>query len=159
MKLRIGQQTIEGWRKDLKRAGQREIGGVLFGEHVGESDFRIVEATQQMRGGGAGAFRRKGSKARKDLKKLLARYNDPQHFNYLGEWHSHPNAPSSPSPVDQRTMYRLLAHPEMEAKFLVLLINRLDDAGDLEMSATAFLRSGQKFGCEIVMESFEKGTQ
>lgn len=92
MKLRIAQKTLDGWAKALRRARRREIGGVLFGEHVGEADFRIVEATTQARGGNDVAFQRKAGKARRDLKSLARRHGcDPERFNYLGEWHSHPN--------------------------------------------------------------------
>ena len=45
MKLRLAQKTTEVWVAALGRARHREIGGILFGEHVGEADFRIIEAT------------------------------------------------------------------------------------------------------------------
>lgn len=156
MKLRIAQKTIEGWAAALGRARHREIGGILFGEHVGEADFRIVEATTQARGGNDVAFRRKAGKARRDLKALARRHgNDPERFNYLGEWHSHPNAPAAPSRVDELTMKELLADPDTNVNFLVLLINRLTDRGALEMSAVAYLASGQKIPCEIVVDHRE----
>ncbi len=159
MKLRIAQKTLDGWVKALRRARCREIGGVLFGEHVGEADFRIVEATTQARGGNDVAFQRKAGKARRDLKSLARRHgDDPERFNYLGEWHSHPNAPATPSSVDEITMYQLLADPETYVNFLVLLINRLNDQGALELSAVAYLASGHKIPCDIVVESCEKAS-
>ena len=135
---------------------ERGIGGVLFGEHVGDADFRIVDVTTQAFGGNAVAFRRKGSKARRDLKSLANRHSDdPTRFNYLGEWHSHPHAPVDPSRLDEVTMYQLLRDPESDVHFLVLLINRLNDAGQLELSATAYLASGHKIQCDILIESCE----
>lgn len=159
MKLRIAQKILDGWAKALRRARRREIGGVLFGEHVGEADFRIVEATTQARGGNDVAFQRKAGKARRDLKSLARRHgDDPERFNYLGEWHSHPNAPAAPSRVDEITMYQLLADPGTNVNFLVLLINRLNDQGALELSAVAYLASGHKIPCDIVVESCEKAS-
>jgi len=129
---------------------------VLFGEHVGEADFRIVEATAQRLGGGPVAFKRSGDKAQRDLKSLSRRYgDDPSRFNYLGEWHSHPHAPATPSPTDEVTMYRLLADPNCDVNFLVLLINRLSDAGTLELSARTYLATGQKLACDVRLEPAE----
>ena len=157
MKLRIAQQTIDSWTTALRRARRREIGGVLFGEHVGEADFRIVEATIQTRGGNDITFQRKASKARRDLKSLSRHHgNDPERFNYLGEWHSHPHAPAVPSHVDETTMCQLLFDPETTVNFLILLINRLNEQGKLELSAVAYLASGHKIPCNTVIESHEK---
>lgn len=156
MKLRIAYKTIDYWVTALMRARLREIGGILFGEHVGDADFRIVEATIQDQGGNDITFRREASKARRDLKTLSRRHgNNPERFNYLGEWHSHPSAPAAPSPTDEITMRELLDDPETTVNFLVLLINRLIDRDTLEISAVAFLASGHKIPCEIILESCE----
>ena len=156
MRLRIGPQTIDGWTTALRCAHRCEIGGVLFGEHVGDADFRIVEATTQAYGGSDGTFQRKAGKARRELKSISRHYgDDPERFNYLGEWHSHPHAPAVPSDVDEITMYQLLADPETTVNFLVLLINRLNGQGALELSAVAYLASGHKLPCDIVIESRE----
>ena len=86
MKLRIAQKTLEGWKLALVTAGTREIGGVLFGEHVGTEDFRVVNITQQRRRGGEASFRRKSREAKRGLKRLSAAHgNDHERFNYLGE--------------------------------------------------------------------------
>lgn len=160
MRLRIGQKTVDRWQKNLARARRREVGGILFGEHVGNADFRIIEATTQSFGGNPITFRRKGGKARRNLKSLSKRHgDDPSRFNYLGEWHSHPNAPAHPSRVDEVTMYELLRDHESDVHFLVLLINRLNDAGQLELYATAYLASGHKVPCDILIESCEHNSQ
>ena len=75
-----------------------------------------------------------------------------ERFNYLGEWHSHPNAPAVPSPRDSLTIREILDHPETDANFLVLLIVRLTRTEVLEMSAHAFLASGQILECEIEIQ-------
>ena len=138
------------------RACNREIGGVLFGEHVGNADFRIVEATLQERGGSDRKFHRKAGKARRDLKKLPHRYGqNPRQFNYLSEWHSHPNTLVFPSLTDELTMKELLADSEVAVNFLVLLINRMNVHGELEVCACTYHVSGQEIPCDIVFEPCE----
>lgn len=152
MKLRIPQETIDAWRVALRKAGSREIGGVLYGEHVGEADFRIVEITAQTRGGRTSRFKRRSRPAIKALRKFSASYGQEyKKYNYLGEWHSHPTAPVLPSSVDQKTMQELLAHPEIRANFLVLIIVKLVAEG-VEVFAMTFLSSGQKLQCNIIIE-------
>ena len=93
------------------------------------------------------------NKARCDLKVLSNQHGDkPEQFNYLGEWHSHPNAPVTPSVIDEITMRELLDDPETTVNFLVLLINRLNESGMLEIFASAYLASGHKIPCEIILE-------
>lgn len=146
------------WVAALEKAGSREIGGVLFGEHVGESDFRIVEATEQRRRGRAVSFRRKGSDARRALNQYSkAHGHDHSRFNYLGEWHSHPGAPVAPSSVDIVTMENLVTHPKTVANFLVLVIVRLSGQRRFEISANAFLKSGHVLACDIEIETTEDG--
>ncbi len=154
MKLRVDSKMLEAWRTALQKAGSKEIGGVLFGEHVDQDDFRIVAATQQRRMGDEVAFRRKARTARRELKRMSARHgHNHERFNYLGEWHSHPNAPAVPSERDCRTIREILSHPDTDAIFLVLLIVRLADADSLEMSAHSFLASGHVLECEIQIQA------
>lgn len=155
MKLRISKPTIETWRQDLERAGRREIGGVLFGEQLAEGDFRIVEATRQRFGGGSATrFYRRGFQARSVLKALHKRYGgDPSRFNYLGEWHSHPNAPAYPSARDELTMCQLLADQAGAVNFLVLAVVRLEGSEALEIGAITYLTSGHKVRCEIEIQT------
>ncbi len=153
MKLRVSNKTIEKWQILLNEAGDRETGGILFGEHTGESDFRIVEATVQSRGGSQAHFRRNATKARNEVKRLSAQF-DHNHlkFNYLGEWHSHPNSIVLPSALDEATMTSILEDPDTDANFLVLVIVRLDEEDNVEMSATAYLASGHVIQCEVETE-------
>ena len=153
MKLRIPHKIADRWTTALIRARNREIGGILFGEHVGEMDFRVVEATMQEHGGSDGTFRREAGKARRAIKKLSRRYGqNPERFNYLGEWHSHPNTLVLPSLDDELTMRGLLADSEVAASFLVLLITRLGECDALEIYACTYHASGQKIPCTIVVE-------
>ena len=154
MKLKITRPTFEAWVHDLTRAGPREIGGVLFGEQIKEGEFRIVDATRQRFGGGTKLhFLRRGGQARKHIHALHDRFGgDAKRFNYLGEWHSHPNAPVIPSTRDKLTMHQLLAEQAGAVNFLVLAIVRLDQSGAVEISAHSYLSTGQTIPCEIVPE-------
>ena len=155
MRLRISSELIEQWRADLSRAGAREIGGVLFGEQLAEGDFRIVKAMRQrFPGGTATSFHRHGSSARRQILALHKKFgSDPERFNYLGEWHSHPNAPVWPSRQDEVTMYKLLADQGESVNFLILMILRLDDQRRVQIGAMTFLSSGHTIGCEIEVEN------
>lgn len=154
MRLRIPRRIIERWAEDLKRAGFREIGGVLFGEQISEGDFRIVETTRQkLWGGTTTTFKRRGRAARKEILALHDKFSgSPERFNYLGEWHSHPNAPTWPSLQDETTMYNLIADQGEAVNFLVLLIMKLDQRERLNISAQTYLASGHTLGCEIEIE-------
>lgn len=149
---------IERWASDLEGAGRREIGGVLFGEQIAEGDFRIVEATRQrFFGGTATTFKRRGGAARREILALHKKFGgDPERFNYLGEWHSHPTAPAWPSLQDEITMYNLLADQGEAVNFLVLIIVKLDTDARFRICARTYLASGQKINCEIEIENAER---
>ena len=155
MRIRIDSQTIDYWMKHLTRAGPREIGGVLFGEQLDEGYFRIVEATRQRFGRGTyNLFLRRGAQARKKILALHRRYGGrPERFNYLGEWHSHPNALAIPSTRDEMTMSQLLEDQAGAVNFLVLVVVRISHAGALEIGAWAYLASGHVVTCEVEMET------
>ncbi|SMC99743.1 Mov34/MPN/PAD-1 family protein [Primorskyibacter flagellatus] len=154
MRLRIPNAIVERWASDLKRAGLREIGGVLFGEQIAEGDFRIVEATRQrFWGGTVTTFKRRGGAARKEILRLHERTGgNPERFNYLGEWHSHPMAPTVPSCRDETTMYELLADQAGAVNFLLLVIVRLDEEGQVRVGAQTYLGSGHKLSCGVEIE-------
>lgn len=160
MKLRITKTTVEQWVSDLKAAGHREIGGVLFGEQIAKGDFRLVEATRQhFWGGTATTFKRRGSTAREEILRLHERTGgNPERFNYLGEWHSHPNAPTVPSLQDEITMYELLADQAGAVNFLVLIIVKLEAESCVCIGAQTYLGSGHKLNCEIEIEDAEHDT-
>ncbi len=155
MRLRIPSDVINRWRKEVSRAGAREIGGILFGEQLAEGDFRVVEARQQRFGGGTCTrFHRRGAGARKQVLALHKQFgDDPERFNYLGEWHTHPNAPVWPSLQDEVTMYQLLADQGEAVNFLVLVILKVDEEEGLQIGAMTFLSSGHRIRCEIEIEN------
>ena len=154
MKIQIPKKIVEKWASDLKQAGRREIGGVLFGEQIREGEFRLLDATKQSSWGSTSAtFTRHGVGARKEVLALHERYGgNPERFNYLGEWHSHPNAPVRPSLQDEFTMRKLLVDQGKAVNFLVLLIVKLDRQTQLHIGAMTYLSSGQKLQSEVVLE-------
>ena len=155
MRVRIERRIIDDWVKDLKRAGPREIGGVLFGEQLGEGYFRIVEApSDPFEIGTCDRFCRGTAQARKAILSLHRRYGGrPERFNYLGEWHSHPNALALPSARDEMTMTQLLADQVGTVNFLMLVVVRISHEGALEISARVYLASGHILPCEIEIQT------
>jgi [CysO sulfur-carrier protein]-S-L-cysteine hydrolase len=139
MQLLLPRRLIQRLQSELKRAGNREIGGLLMGEHVRDELFRIVDISVQRSGGDRACFIRRPEDHKKALKKFFARSgNDFTRFNYLGEWHSHPTFIPTPSGTDVATMQSLAADPSVGANFLILLIARQDRSGNFQASATAF---------------------
>src|SRR2546426_6934298 len=119
----------------LTQAGRREIGGILMGQHVGPDTFRVRKVTVQRRGGTFAAFVRIVAEILAPLRAFFdATKHDYTRFNYLGEWHSHHSFALSPSGRDDMTMYDLVMDPQLAARFLVLLLVKLDNRGQLEGS-------------------------
>lgn len=139
MQLLLPSRLIKRLQTELKRARDREIGGLLMGEHVHDEVFRIVDITVQRSGGDRACFIRRPRDHQEALKKFFARTgNDFTRFNYLGEWHSHPSFIPSPSSTDLATMQSLVTDSSVGANFLVLLIAKCNSLGHFEASATLF---------------------
>jgi integrative and conjugative element protein (TIGR02256 family) len=139
MQLLLPSPLIQRLLRELHRAGKREIGGLLMGEHVRDEVFRIVDISVQRSGGAHACFIRHPKSHRKALEKFFARTgNDYTRFNYLGEWHSHPSFEPVPSDTDIRTMQSLMTDATVGANFLVLLIAKQDHAKGFEATATVF---------------------
>jgi integrative and conjugative element protein (TIGR02256 family) len=139
MQLLLPLKVTKQLRRELLRADDREIGGLLLGEHVRDEVFRIVEISVQRLGGSHSRFTRQPEQHQKQLNKFLRRTGgDYRRFNYLGEWHSHPCFTPTPSMEDVRTMQSMVCDPVVGANFLVLLICRLEKGTTLELCATMF---------------------
>lgn len=127
----------------LRSAGDREIGGVLMGEHVGMDEFRILDMTIQRRGGTVSGFSRALGDAVSALLAFFRRTkNEYTRFNYLGEWHSHPQYAPYPSQTDNDTMMRIVNDIEVGANFAVLVIAKLSN-GSLCATASVYTRNGR----------------
>ena len=137
----------------LEKAGNKEIGGVLMGEHIAEAEFRIVDLTIQEQFGSVAFFIRLVADIVKPLKEFFKRtgYNYRK-FNYLGEWHSHPLFSPVPSQKDTQSMQEIVTDPGTGANFVVLLIVRLKEKQEIGATATVFFQDGQFFECELIKE-------
>jgi hypothetical protein len=114
-------------RKACQRAGQREVGGMLFAEHRAKDEFIVVEATVG-KVGTLSSFLRKLTDGLSRLDSFFRRTrHDYARFNYLGEWHSHPAFTLHPSVTDDATMFQIVNDPATGARFAVSMIVKLAD--------------------------------
>lgn len=135
----------------LRKAGARECGGVLMGEHVGVNHF-AVRALDIQRPGAIPSFMRSVAGAARAIRAFcLSKGNDFRRFNYLGEWHSHPLFSVQPSSRDHSTMRALATDSQVGANFVVLLIFRLN-CGELEGSAHTYLPDGSVHRSDLDLE-------
>jgi hypothetical protein len=75
-----------------RKAGQREVGGILMAEQLRPGHFRIVDFSLDALSGSHTRFHRDPKTHQKVLDAFFQRTGcDYQRFNYLGEWHSHPS--------------------------------------------------------------------
>jgi [CysO sulfur-carrier protein]-S-L-cysteine hydrolase len=141
MKILLPPTIVKRLRRELRRAGRREIGGLLMGEDVGAGNFRVVEISVQRSGGTEACFIRKPKDHQPELDAFFARTgNDYSRFNYLGEWHSHPSFTVTPSAPDLETMLSLVNDPTVGSNFLVLLIAKLSGK-QVEATTTLFTQT------------------
>lgn len=126
-----------------RRAGLRETGGMLFGEHVSDDVFRVVEVTVAGTGSLA-SFVRGLLDGLKQLEGFFRRTRrDYQRFNYLGEWHSHPSFELYPSATDDTTMFDIVDDPSTGARFAVSLIVSMDGE-NLTVRGFAYFPKGDR---------------
>jgi hypothetical protein len=140
-------------RAALHEAGRREIGGVLMAEHTGPNQFEVLDIT--IHGWGTIAyFLRRVEEAVTRLKSFFVRANhDYVKFNYLGEWHSHPSFELEPSGRDDRSIREIVEDQDVGANFVVLLIVKLADSGELLTRAYTYLPDGTNSESTVAVES------
>jgi proteasome lid subunit RPN8/RPN11 len=152
LRIRISPEAAAVLLDACTRAGTRETGGMLFGEHAAESEFRIVEATAHAVGLVA-SFVRVITDGFTRLEQFFRRTrHDYTRFNYLGEWHSHPLFALYPSSTDTETMQRLVEDPSTGALFVVLLIVKVEN-DTLHAGAWAFFPDARPQTCEITLDA------
>jgi [CysO sulfur-carrier protein]-S-L-cysteine hydrolase len=124
----------------LRRAGRREIGGIVMGEQISPDSFRIVDFSVDVTTGTAAHFVRSPEQHTAALQAFYERTgSDFKRFNYLGEWHSHPSFPALPSEEDMASMQSLV-DGEREINFASLMIIKLKYRLMLQASAYMFVR-------------------
>ena len=139
-------------KAELEKAGSREIGGILLGEHTNDNEFQIRDITIQRTSGGIAFFERIAHCVIEPLKKFFARTgHNYKRFNYLGEWHSHPSFSLYPSTVDQSTMQELIKDEKFGANFIVLMIVKLK-SHNIEGTVTVYQCNTQSFLGSLIFE-------
>jgi len=127
MHLRLRYEEFRALVDALARAGQREIGGQMFGEQIAPSQFQITELTVQSRRGTIARFVVDLVEAARTAFNFFQRTgHDYARFNYIGEWHSHPRFDVRPSSTDTSTMREMVTSVDFRGSFAVLMIVRLD---------------------------------
>lgn len=137
----------------LREAGRREIGGILMAEHIAENAFRVRSLTIQRRGGSFAAFVRAVEAILGPLRNFFRQtdYNYTR-FNYIGEWHSHPSFIPEPSGKDHQTMWSIIDDPQVGAFFIVLMIVKLVETGELAGTVTVYQPGTPEFRGELILE-------
>ena len=126
-------------RRALREAGRREIGGMLLAEQIAPGRFRIADFSLDGSSGTHATFKRDPVSHRRTLDEFFRRTDrNFEHFNYLGEWHSHPSFCVAPSLEDIGTMTQIVEDQDSAINFAVLLIARLRFRIWIEYSLTVF---------------------
>jgi len=137
----------------LQKAKQREIGGILMGEHLAENVFRVRKLTIQRRGGSFATFVRAVQSIIGPLQEFFRATNhNYTRFNYIGEWHSHPSFAPVPSVTDHSTMHSIVENPGVGAFFVVLVIVKLSSNQDLEGSLTIYQPGERRYCGQLAVE-------
>ena len=135
----------------LSKAGRREIGGVLMGEHIGPNEFTVNEITVHRCGTFAYFVRRIEDATNRFRNFFNETGHHYQRFNYIGEWHSHPSFEPYPSVKDDRTILQIVQDKNVGANFVVLVIAKLGSKGELIITAHTYLPNGTKSESEITL--------
>jgi integrative and conjugative element protein (TIGR02256 family) len=141
MRIELAHEIEKRLRKDLRQAGRREIGGMLFAEQLAPAHFKLIDFSTDRDAGDHTHFQRDPKVHQQALDAFFDRTGrDYSRFNYLGEWHSHPSFPINPSAEDLQTMVDLVETPNSSISFALLLIVRLRFCLLMDYSLTVFAR-------------------
>lgn len=157
LNLQIPTKLLRRLLRELASAGQREIGGILVGEHANGNCFKLLDFSVQHHGGSGTCFTRDPDYHRPFIDRFFEETgNDYRRFNYLGEWHSHPSFSITPSAIDLKTMNELVSDPEQNAAFALLLICRRNSRFQIALGATAFRAGSQAEKVTITVTASNK---
>jgi [CysO sulfur-carrier protein]-S-L-cysteine hydrolase len=149
MTVDLPKQIAKRMRTHLRKAGRREIGGILMGEQIAAGHFRLVDFSVDAQTSSEAHFVRSPEIHRQALEDFFASSGaNYAKFNYLGEWHSHPSFSVSPSGVDYRSMMSLV-EAEQDINFAILMILRLQLWIKLEYSVSLFERGREPVAVEV----------
>lgn len=144
--LKLPHDVSKNLLGELEAAGRREIGGILMGEQLAPGRFRVTEMSVQRHSGWIARFIRSAREALDALQRFFDRSGHRYvHFNYIGEWHSHPSFEAIPSDSDHASMLEIAVDPKTGANFVVLLIVKLGPKNQLEGGVTVYRPDGVVF--------------
>lgn len=127
---------IERMTVGLRRAGNREIGGVLMARQIVPGCFEIVDFSVDELTGERAHFVRDPVFHDTFLDQFFEKTGrDYATYNYIGEWHSHPRLPIAPGITDIGSMEDLV-NGERNIPFAALLIVRSDTPSEFLATAT-----------------------
>lgn len=149
--LQVPPEIRVALKRTLLDSGSREVGGVLMAEHVGHNSFIVRDLTVQSRGTRASFVRRMEEAIRGLVKFFKQVGHNYQRFNYIGEWHSHPQFIPEPSVTDDATMVALAGDSKLGAQFVVLMIVRLNSAAEITGSLHTYLPGGSKHRSRLIL--------
>lgn len=116
----IANEALDRIAADAKRyAGRKERGGILLGFRRG-AHIHVTEATLPMRWdwGTMFSFRRS---SRGHQEAALHRWRETQHTSdWVGEWHSHPEALPKPSLIDLNSWRQMTESRSVPMVFLII---------------------------------------
>ncbi|MCZ8179375.1 MAG: Mov34/MPN/PAD-1 family protein [Oligoflexus sp.] len=120
----------------LARAVEREIGGVLMARQIVPGSFEIVDFSVDELTGERAHFVRDPALHNSFLDEFFAKTgHDYANYNYIGEWHSHPRLPITPSLTDLGSMEDLV-NGERNIPFAALLVVRSDTPSEFFATGT-----------------------
>lgn len=151
MQLMLPNDVVRTMRWHLFRAGQREIGGMVMGEDLGNQRFRVVEFSVDTSSGTKTSFHRNAEEHDRALSAFFEKTgSDYARFNYLGEWHSHPSFSVKPSLQDLLAMQDLVDGTG-GVNFAILFISRLKWYCRFDCSAYLFAQGHTPTVVDIAM--------
>jgi [CysO sulfur-carrier protein]-S-L-cysteine hydrolase len=128
----------------LRASDRREIGGILMAEHVGQEIFAVRSITVHGRGTFS-AFVRRIEDVLAPLREFFRQAShEYTRFNYIGEWHSHLSFEPVPSSRDDQSMREIIQDSRVGANFVVLLIVKLGEVGEMRGTVHTYLPDGTK---------------
>jgi len=153
MKVELTRDVRKRMLSCLAKAKRREVGGLLMAEQLEPGNFRIVDFSLDNHTGSSTHFVRSPNHHRTALDTFFSQTdNDYARYNYLGEWHSHPNYATFPSSTDILSMHDLLIE-EHSIPFAILLIVKRGWWRRLLCTATLFRQGEEPSYIHVLVES------
>lgn len=118
LKLLITSECLGQIREQTLLHYPKEFGGVLIGNYSEDGSCAIVSRIiiPARYKNSPTSFTPDPTCINRQLRQL------PDQLQYLGDWHSHPDGPGTPSPTDKSAIAELAVHPDVRTRSPLLLI-------------------------------------